>query len=120
MCPLLGNLRILPCAVVQGQERRKAHAPQGGLIDLLLKGAVFRRAGVHLPQNGPFIGRAGHDLPRHRSKISGGQVLQKLVTICKLETTAGIFIGKLLPQMLDPRDLLGSEIELKSVWIMFR
>ena len=93
MCPLLGNLRILPCAVVQGQERRKAHAPQGGLIDLLLKGAVFRRAGVHLQQNGPFIGCAWYDLPGHRSKIGGLQVPKELAAIRKLETAAGIFIG---------------------------
>ena len=53
-------------------------------------------------------------------KIGGSQVPKELAAICQLKTAAGIFIGEFLPQMLDPRDLLGGGIEPKSVWVLLR
>ena len=96
----------------------ETHALQDSLIEPFFEGDVLRGGCVYFTKNGLFIGRAGHDLPGHRLKVSGGQVLQKLAAIRKLKTAAGILIGEHLPQMLDSRDLLGSEIELKSVWVV--
>ena len=95
------------------------HAPQRIRADRFTKRAVFRRGGVYLAENGPFIGGSGDDLPCDGIEMSCFQIAQEGMPVRRLKRAPVILIRESVIG-LEAGDPLRGAIQPKALPIQLR